>query len=62
MNFIKNPNDMKVLFDPKSPIFESCIDTLCTNLDELVQRITEFMVTLCLFIKITRNTESIFFY
>ena len=44
MTFIKNPNDMNILFDSKSIIHESCVLSLCQNIEEIVQRITEFMV------------------
>jgi hypothetical protein len=44
MSFIKNPNDMNNLFDENSPIYNNCIETLCQNVEEIVQRITEFMV------------------
>lgn len=44
MTFIKNPNDMNILFDPSNAIYDSCIVTLCQNVEEIVQRITEFMV------------------
>ena len=44
MTYIKNENDMNSLFDPENPIYEQCIHVLCQNVEEIVQRITEFMV------------------
>jgi hypothetical protein len=44
MSFVKNPNDMNNLFDENSPIYNDCIETLSQNVEEIVQRITEFMV------------------
>lgn len=44
MEFIKNPNDMTVLFDQDSPIYESCVNVMCQNLEEIITHITEFMV------------------
>lgn len=44
MGFIKNPNDMNALFDRANPLHNQCIDTLCRDVEEIVQRITEFMV------------------
>jgi hypothetical protein len=49
MTFIKNPNDMNILFDPFNAIYDSCISTLCQNIEDIVQRITEFMVKYFLF-------------
>ena len=46
MTFIKNPNDMNILFDSTNFIHESCVLTMCQNIEEIVQRITEFMVCL----------------
>ena len=44
MAFIKNPNDMNALFDVHNPIHDECVNALCHDLEEIVQRITEFMV------------------
>lgn len=44
MEFIKNPNDMTVLFNPSNPIYESCVNATCQSLEEIVTHITEFMV------------------
>jgi hypothetical protein len=43
MTFVQDPNDMNVLFDPKNNIYESCVVALCQNIEEIVQRVTEFM-------------------
>ena len=49
MEFIKNPNDMTVIFDQNSQIYESCVNVMCQNLEEIVTHITEFMVNLQFF-------------
>ncbi|RNA10585.1 relA-associated inhibitor-like [Brachionus plicatilis] len=43
MNFIANENDMNALFDVDSLINSQCIQTLCQNVEEICQRISEFM-------------------
>ncbi|CAF0719766.1 unnamed protein product, partial [Brachionus calyciflorus] len=43
MSFVRNENDMNALFDPDNLIHKQCIETLCLSVEELVQRITEFM-------------------
>lgn len=59
MTFVKNENDMNSLFEPENPIYEQCINVLCQNVEEIVQRITEFMVTqLLFFFKIFTNLSS----
>lgn len=45
MNFIANENDMNALFDVDSLINSQCIQTLCQNVEEICQRISEFMVS-----------------
>ena len=44
ITFIKNPNDMNILFNPEHELNASCIDILCQNVIDIVERITEFMV------------------
>ena len=46
MSFVRNENDMNALFDPDNLIHKQCIETLCLSVEELVQRITEFMVNI----------------
>ena len=46
MNFIRNENDMSSLFDTDNLLYSQCIQTLCQNIEETCQRISEFMVCL----------------
>lgn len=57
MEFIKNPNDMTVIFDQNSQIYESCVNVMCQNLEEIVTHITEFMVNF-----LTTYNHSLTFY
>ena len=43
MTFVMDPNDMNILFDPNNSIYSACVIALCQNIEEIVQRVTEFM-------------------
>ena len=36
ITFVKNPNDMSLIFEDKSPIFEECVNFICQNVEEIV--------------------------
>jgi hypothetical protein len=44
MDFVKNPKDMNELFNKEGKSYDACIILLCKNVEEIVQRVTEFMV------------------
>ena len=62
MTLVRNPNDMNTLFNPSSPIFDACLNVFCKNVEDIVQRITEFMVTTFIFVQTGFNYFFNIFY
>ena len=44
MQVIRCPYDLTALFDQNSTNYKMCIETVCRGLENLTQKITEFMV------------------
>ncbi len=46
IQFVRNPNDMSVLFDRENEIYKDCAEVACRFLEEICEKLTEFMVKL----------------
>lgn len=43
ITYLKNPNDMSVLFKPDHELYNPCVDIMCNSVVDIIQKVTEFM-------------------